>query len=112
MGFKDRIRTKNEGLLERKPITLPRSGEPAIVRSLMSGALLRINSALPAQKELLTVALCLEDPDTPGALAYLPHSQEDLDAIAAFHQDDLIMIVQTATELSGGNETQAAVLGN
>lgn len=111
MGFKDRIKAKNDTLVERETITLPRSGEKATVRGLMSGALLRINAATEAQRNLITVALCLEDPEVPGALVFLPHSQEDLDAIGAFHQDDLIAIVKKTTQLSGVDETQDETLG-
>jgi len=111
MGLKDRIKAKNASLVERETITLPKSGETVTVRGLMSGALLRINAATEAQRQLITVALCLEDPETPGALVYTPHSQEDLDAIGAFHQDDLVSIVQKTTKLSGVDETPAETLG-
>lgn len=112
MSLKSRIAEKSKALVQRKTVTLPRSGEEVTVKGLMSGEYQRVNAAPEVVRGEVLACLCLEDPATPGVLLLNVNDQADRAIAAGLHIDDMTAIVEEHNRLAGIGASDATLLGN
>jgi hypothetical protein len=101
-AFLDQLHNKSLALVKREVITLPESGMRVVVRSLMSGDMLRVNAMSDDLQALAMFAFATEDPDNPGRPIANWNTQEDRDKLAAVHVRDLTAVGEAHTRVSGG----------
>lgn len=100
-NFLDDLHEKSQSTVKRKTIILPQSGKRVVVRSLMSGPMLRVNAAPEDLRGLALFAFAVEDPENPGKPVANWNAQEDRDKIAGLHIDDLTAVTEAWNEVQG-----------
>jgi len=111
MGLKDRIAEKSALLVERENVTLPKTGETVVVRTISLGDASRANAVDKELAGMAIVAFCTEDPAAPGVPLYNWNTQEDRQALAALDQADAMAIINVYNRLAGNEDSDAALLG-
>lgn len=105
-NLRDRLVSKSEGLIQRETITLPKSGEVIVVRSLMSGEMFNINASKEQYRQAITIALGTEDPET-GQPIFRSNDVHDLEAVGKLHWRDIKAISDAINRLSDTDEADA-----
>jgi hypothetical protein len=112
MSLKHDIAESSKALVKRKPVTLPKCGKSVGVCGLMTGDLQRANAAGDAERGIVMICLCLEDPSNPGAPLLNVNDLGDRAIAAGLHVDDSTFIIDTLNELIGTKKPDADLLGN
>lgn len=101
MGLREQIYEKSQGLVKREPVTLPECGEVVLVRTLMSGDLLRANSMGDAEQGHAVYAFAVEDPGNPGQPIYNWNDMEHRKELHALHPNDLRAVIDKHNVMLG-----------
>jgi hypothetical protein len=112
MGLKESIDSKSKALVKRTTGTLPQCGESVVIRSLMTGELQRANSAPEADRGVVMICLCLEDPAEAGKPLLNVNDLNDRAVAAGLHIDDSTFVIDKLNELIGKGQSDAEILGN